>query len=123
MEKETNLKTKEIEREKARDIHAWIDFEHIKTETGQELDFYHHRYLFDIYSDKSPFLCCIKAGQIGFSTLAIVKTIWMVRNRRLDVGYILPTVEMVQKFVGSKVNRIAQQNPSIQKMMKDKVKV
>lgn len=101
-------------------IHSWINNNQIKTETGAVLDFHQHRYLFDIYRDNSPFLCCIKAGQIGFSTFAILKTTWMVANRKLDVGYILPTVEMVQKFVGSKVNRIAQQNPSIQALMKDK---
>lgn len=101
-------------------IHAWINSNGIKTETGQPLDFKTHRYLFDIYRDNSPYLCCIKAGQIGFSTMAILKTIWLCRNKRMDIGYILPTVEMVEKFVGSKVNRMAQQNPNIQELMKDK---
>lgn len=101
-------------------IHAWIYANGIKTESGQPLDFRQHRYLFDIYRDESPLLCCIKAGQIGFSTMAILKTIWLTQNKKLDVGYILPTVEMVQKFVGSKVNRMAQQNPVIQNLMKDK---
>lgn len=62
----------------------------------------------------------MKAGQIGFSTMAILKTIWLSKNRKIDCGYILPTVEMVQKFVGSKVNRIAQQNKIISEWMKDK---
>ena len=101
-------------------IHAWIYANGIKTESGQLLDFRQHRYLYDIYRDESPLLCCIKAGQIGFSTMAIIKTIWLTQNKKLDVGYILPTVEMVQKFVGSKVNRMAQQNPVIQSLMKDK---
>lgn len=101
-------------------IHAWIQEHGIKVESGQPLDFKTHRYLFDIYRDNSKYLCCIKAGQIGFSTMAILKTIWMTKYQRLDVGYILPTVEMVQKFVGSKVNRMAQQNPVIQEAMKDK---
>lgn len=101
-------------------IHSWIQTNQIKTETGKPLDFHTHRYLFDIYRDESPYLCCIKAGQIGFSTMAILKTIWLSRNKHIDVGYILPTVEMVQKFVGSKVNRMSQQNPIIQQWMKDK---
>lgn len=101
-------------------IHSWINENKIKTESGQELDFHNHRYLFDIYADRSKYLCCIKAGQIGFSTMAILKTIWLARNLHIDVGYILPTVEMVQKFVGSKVNRMSQQNPIIQEWMKDK---
>ncbi len=101
-------------------IHSWINTNAIKTETGKELDFKTHRYLFDIYRDNSPYLCCIKAGQIGFSTMAILKTIWLCKNKQIDIGYILPTVEMVQKFVGSKVNRMSQQNPVIQQSMKDK---
>lgn len=101
-------------------IHAWIFANQIKTESGQPIDFHTHRYLYDIYKDKSKYLCCIKAGQIGFSTMAILKTIWLSRNLNIDVGYILPTVEMVQKFVGSKVNRMSQQNPVIQGWMKDK---
>ncbi len=101
-------------------IHAWINNNAIKTETGKPLDFKIHRYLYDIYRDDSKYLCCLKAGQIGFSTMAILKTIWLSRNKNIDIGYILPTVDMVQKFVGSKVNRMAQQNPIIQQWMKDK---
>ena len=101
-------------------IHAWILNNNIKTETGAALDFHNHRYLFDIYRDNSPYLCCLKAGQIGFSTMAILKTIWLSRNQKIDIGYILPTEDMVQKFVGSKVNRMAQQNPIINSWFKEK---
>lgn len=101
-------------------IISWINSNGIKTETGQELDFHSHRYLYDIYRDNSKYLCCLKAGQIGFSTMAILKSIWLSKNRGIDIGYILPTVDMVQKFVGSKVNRMAQQNPIIEQWMKDK---
>ena len=85
-------------------IHSFIQTNQLKTETGKELDFKTHRYLFDIYRDNSPYLCCIKAGQIGFSTMAIIKTIWIAKYKKLNIIYILPTVEMMQKFVGSKVN-------------------
>ena len=101
-------------------IRAWLLQNGIKTESGALLDFTDHRYLRDIYSDMSPRLACLKAGQIGFSTMAILKTIWLSRNFGINVGYILPTVEMVQKFVGSKVNRIASENPIIASWMRDK---
>ena len=52
--------------------------------------------------------------------MAILKTIWLARNYHINIGYILPTVEMVQAFVGSKVNGIASQNPQIAEWMKDK---
>ena len=101
-------------------IRAWIELHSIKTENGTKLDFKTHRYLAQVYKDESKQLCCIKAGQIGFSTMAILKTIWLARYKKMNIGYILPTVEMVQKFVGSKVNMIAQQNPVIRELMKDK---
>jgi phage terminase large subunit GpA-like protein len=101
-------------------ILAWLEANSMKTESGHAMDFHDHRYLLDIYTDETPYICSVKAGQICFSTLGIFKTIWLARNRHIDVGYILPTVEMVQKFVGSKVNRIAQQNPCIAKWFKDK---
>lgn len=101
-------------------IHAWIQNNQIRTENGDILDFNTHRYLFDIYRDESENLCCIKAGQIGFSTLAILKTIWLAGGRKQRIGYILPTEAMVEKFVGSKVNPIIQENPVILQMAKDK---
>lgn len=101
-------------------IHAFIQNNQIKTENGKILDFKTHRYLFDIYRDHSPLLCCIKAGQIGFSTMAILKTLWLAHNRNINIGYILPTSEMVEKFVGSKVNMMIQENPVFMTWVKDK---
>lgn len=101
-------------------IHAFIAKNGLLTETGKQLDFKTHRYLFDIYRDNSKYLCCTKAGQIGFSTMAIVKTLWLAKNKKLNIGYILPTVEMVQKFVGSKVNAMAAQNPVLLDWMGEK---
>lgn len=101
-------------------IHAWLNTNQIKTENGKVLDFSNHRYLFDIYRDHSPHIVCLKAGQIGFSTMAILKTMWMAKYQKINIGYILPTVEMVQKFVGSKVDPMIQQNPTIKDSMKDK---
>lgn len=101
-------------------IHSFIQTNNIKTENGKTLDFRTHRYLFDIYRDNSPLLCCTKAGQIGFSTMAILKTLWLARNTHINIGYILPTSEMVEKFVGSKVNMMIQENPVFMTWVKDK---
>lgn len=101
-------------------IISFINNNQLKTENGKTLDFKTHRYLYDIYRDNSPLLCCIKAGQIGFSTMAILKTLWLAHNRRINIGYILPTSEMVEKFVGSKVNMMIQENPIFMKWVKDK---
>lgn len=101
-------------------IHNWIQTHQIKTESGEPIDFHIHRYLYDIYRDNSPFLCCIKAGQIGFSTMAIIKTIWLAKMKSLRVGYVLPTADMAQKFVGSKVNPMTAENKVIASYMSNK---
>lgn len=101
-------------------VHSFIQTNQIKTENGKALDFHTHRYLFDIYRDNSPNLCCVKAGQIGFSTMAILKTFWLAYYKKMRIGYILPTADMSQKFVGSKVDPIIKQNKVILDWMKDK---
>jgi len=101
-------------------ILAWITENAIKTESGKTLDFFTHRYLIDIYRDNSPLLCCLKAGQIGFSTMAIVKTVWLSYYKKMRIGYVLPTADMSSKFVSSKVNPMIQQNKILQTWMKDK---
>lgn len=92
----------------------------IKTESGEPIDFRAHRYLYEPYRDNSPLLCCIKAGQIGFSTMAILKTIWLARNRAMRIGYVLPTESMAQKFVSSKVNPMTLENKVIASYMNSK---
>lgn len=101
-------------------IHAWILENKIKTENGDELDFRIHRYLYDPYKDTSALLCCIKAGQIGFSTMAILKTIWLAKTKAMRIGYVLPTESMAQKFVSSKVNPMALENRVISGYMSSK---
>lgn len=101
-------------------IHSWIQENQIKNEGGIPLDFKNHLFLFDIYSDTSPKLVCLKAAQIGFSTMAIIKSLWLAKTRGLDLIYTLPTSSDVKDFVSGKVNRIIQQNPILQEYVKDK---
>ena len=51
----------------------------IKTEVGRKLDFKKHLFLFDIYNDFSSLQVIYKAAQIGFSTLAIIKSLWLAK--------------------------------------------
>lgn len=101
-------------------IHAWIQENRIKNEGGVDIDFRNHLFLFDIYSDVSPKLVCYKAAQIGFSTMAILKSLWLSKHKRIDSIYTLPTANDVKDFVGGKVNRIIAQNFILQNYVKDK---
>jgi hypothetical protein len=101
-------------------IHAWIQENGIKNESGIPLDFRDHLFLFDIYADQSPKLVCYKAAQIGFSTMAILKSLWLAKMKRMDIIYTMPTSNDMKDFVGGKVNRMINQNPVLLDYVKDK---
>lgn len=101
-------------------IHLFLEEYKIKTEKGTELDFYNHPYLWDIYQDLSPKQVCLKAAQIGFTTMAIIKSAWLCRFRGMDGIYTLPTAGDINEFSSGKVNRIIANNPILQQWTKDK---
>lgn len=101
-------------------IHAWIQKYGIKTETGEKLDFHTYRFLFDVYADRSPLICCLKAAQIGFSTYEILTTAFECRNDGIDIIYVLPSDDDVKRFSGGKTNKIIAQNPILGTWTKDK---
>lgn len=102
------------------DIHSWIRLNNIKNEQGIPLDFRDHLYLFDIYVDESPKLVCLKSAQIGFSTCAILKSLWLAKHKHLDIIYTMPSSSDMKDFVGGKVNRLITQNPILLEYVKDK---
>lgn len=101
-------------------IHAWVANNHIRTETGEELDFRKYYFLYDIYRDKSDLMVCMKAAQIGFTTYEILRTAWECKNEKIDILYVLPTADDVKRFSGGKTNKIIAWNPVLQGWTKDK---
>lgn len=99
---------------------AWITNNGIRTESGDVLDFKKYRFMYDIYCDRSPLICCMKCAQIGFTTYEILKTAHECRNERMDIIYVLPTADDVKKFSGGKTNKIIARNPILQSWTKDK---
>ncbi len=97
----------------------WIKKYQIKTETGNLVTFQDHPFLYDIYNDFSPNQVILKAAQIGFSTLAILKSLYIGSHKGLDMIYTLPTSDDVKEFVGGKVNRIIANNPILGKYAQD----
>lgn len=99
---------------------AWILEHKIYNESGIPIDFRNHLFLLDIYEDQSPKLVCYKAAQIGFSTMAIIKSLWLAKMKGMDIIYTMPTANDVKDFVGGKINRIINQNPVLLDYVKDK---
>lgn len=109
-----------MEEMSAADIRIFLELHQIKNEQGTVLDFKDHAFLWDIYGDFAPKQVILKAAQIGFSTLAIIKSLWTAKYKGIDLIYTLPTADDVNDFVSGKVNRIVSQNPIFQEFVKDK---
>ena len=101
-------------------IIAFIYENSLKTETGKPLSFDDRQFLYDIYRDWSPKQVVLKAAQIGFSTEAIIKTIWGAKHKGIDIVYTLPTDNDVRLFAGGKINRIISLNPILQQYVKER---
>lgn len=99
---------------------AFLQEHNIKNETGEPLDFGKYRFMYEIYNDKSPLICCMKAAQIGFTTYEILKSAHECKNDRIDILYVLPTADDVKRFSGGKTNKIIAQNPILQTWTNDK---
>ena len=102
------------------DVHLFNEIYDIRNESGNKLDFKEHAFLWDIYSDMSPHQAIRKAAQIGFSTTAIIKSLWLAKSMKMDLIYTLPSYSDVHDFVTSKVNRIIEQNPIFQDWTSDR---
>jgi Phage terminase large subunit gpA, ATPase domain len=101
------------------DIHCFLEAYGIKGEQGIVLDFKDHMFLWDIYSDMSPYQAIIKPPQIGATVMMIIKSLWVSKNKHKDIIYTLPTQSDVYDMGGGKVNRLVAQNPIFQQWVKD----
>lgn len=98
----------------------WIDQNHVLNERGLPIEFRNHLFLYDIYNDWSQIQAIPKAAQIGFSTLAILKTLFAASKKKHNIIYTLPTVGDANQFVSEKVNQIIRLNPAIAATVIDK---
>jgi len=101
-------------------IHAWIIENNIKNEGGIPLDFRDHLFLFDIYADHSSKIVCYKAAQIGFTTMALLKSIWLCKTQKMDIIYTMPTSGDIREIIVGKIGRMLANNPIIAEYAKDK---
>lgn len=95
-------------------IHLFIESYKITNDQGQPLDFTNHPYLWDIFCDFTPKQAILKAAQIGFSTTANIKALWLAKNKKMDIIYTLPSGGDISDFVSGKTNRIISHNPIFQ---------
>lgn len=103
-----------------KDIYVFLKYYQTTNDQGQTLDFKDHAYLKDIYTDFSPRQAILKAAQVGFSTTANIKALWLAKNKGMDIIYTLPSASDIKDFVAGKTNRLIANNPVFQDWTKDK---
>lgn len=101
-------------------IGFFLKYYNIKNDQGQPLDFKDHSYLKQIYCDFTPKQAIAKAAQIGFSTTANIKALWLAKNKGMDIIYSLPSASDIKDFVSGKTNRLIDHNPIFQQWTADK---
>jgi hypothetical protein len=116
----SDLTPGQMEAAASESILLWLSLYGIKTDDGRPLTFYDHPFLVDIYEDFHPRLVVKKSAQVGFTTCEILRSIWAVKNKKLNAIYTMPTASDAAELVSSKVNRIARQNPVIGTYLMDK---
>lgn len=102
------------------ELDLFLDIYKITNDQGEQLDFKNHAFLYDIYTDFTPKQAIRKAAQIGFSTMANIKALWVAKNKRMDIIYSLPSASDIKDFVSGKTNRLIDYNPVFQEWTADK---
>jgi len=92
---------------------GWILKYGILNERGDPIEFDDHNFLIEPFADWHWKQCCMKSAQVGWSTLAIIKTFYAAAYRGYNIIYTLPTFDDIRDFVPSKVDQIAWNNPII----------
>lgn len=83
-------------------------------ENQQKLEFNDHRFMIDIYADEHDDIVCKKSAQVGYSVMAILKCLWLLKYAGLNIIYVLPTKNIIDDFVKPKVDTLISSNPVIQ---------
>lgn len=96
---------------------AWVSLNNFVNENQQPIEFKDHRFMLDIYADEHPDIVCKKSAQVGFSVMAILKCLWIIKYAGLNIIYVLPTDNLMKDFVVPKVNPLIYSNPSIRDSM------
>lgn len=95
----------------------WINQNNLVNENGSPLEWHDHRFLIEPMFDMTPTQATMKASQIGYSTLAILKEIHLARYWAANVIHTLPTKTVTKDFVTPKVDKIIARNPQIKAFM------
>ena len=92
---------------------GWVVSNNFVTENQQPLEFKDRRYLIQPMSDFHPHQVYKKSAQVGESVEKIIKSFWVNKELKLNVGYVLPSKNIVKDFVTPKVDPLINSNPAL----------
>lgn len=96
---------------------AWIALNKFVTENQKALEFRNHRFLIDPIADLHPDQVYLKSAQVGMSVASILKSIWLCQFYGVNIGYVLPSQNIIKDFVTPKVDPLITSNPAITKLI------
>jgi len=97
---------------------AWITDNEFVNENQKPFEFSNHRFMLQPYSDMSAEQVIMKSAQIGWSVLAILRTIHAAAYADMNVIYVLPTRNAAGEFVVPKVDPMIDRNPKLAELVK-----
>lgn len=100
-----------------RNAAAFVYYNKIQNENQKLIEFDNHRFLLQPYTDEAKTQVARKSTQVGWSTLAIIKSIHFSNYRHANVIYTLPSKSVVKDFVTPKVDPLIASNPVIAAMI------
>ncbi len=96
---------------------AWTIANRFVTENQKPLEYEKHRFLIQPMNDMHPDQAYCKSAQVGMSVAKIIKSAHVTAYKGLNVGYILPTKNVVKDFVTPKVDPLISSNPAIRNLV------
>lgn len=111
------MSPEQVDNLKASNPLAWITLNSMVNENQRVMEFSDHRFLIDIYADEHPDIVCKKSAQVGYSVLAILKCLWLLKYAQVNIIYVLPTQNLMKDFVVPKVNPLIYSNKVIKDSM------
>lgn len=106
-----------LEEAQAFNAAAFVINNKIVNENGLPITFRRHKFLIKPYMDNSPLQVIKKCGQIGWSTLAIIRAFHLANYLKANVIYTLPSKGIIKDFVTPKVDPLISSNPALKKMI------
>jgi hypothetical protein len=98
---------------------TWVIDEGFINENQKPFEFDKHRFMIQPYSDMSPDQVIIKSAQVGWSVLAIIRSVHAAKFLKLNVIYVLPTRNATHDFVIPKVNPMLDRNPKLKALLRN----